>query len=325
MAYSQCVEERVSAMKLQPTGKFDNSARSYEHITVTPLAAAMGAKISDVDLSNLSDGQFREIEDALYRHKMVYFRDQQLQHADQEAFTLRFGDFGTDAYTTGVPNHPEIQPLLKEADTRVKMIFGEGWHTDSPFLARPPSISLLYGVDTPPFGGDTIWTNTALAYECLSDTMKTILAPLKVHMSAAEVLVEIDRQNRGKNGPTANQTEGAEQTRIGNMDLDLERQSMIDGAYHPLVRTHPVTGEKALYVEQTYSRGIEGLTDEEARPLLEFLVSHVTHASFTCRLRWENGTFVVWDNRTCIHHAFNDYDGYRRELYRTTVLGEVPS
>lgn len=312
-------------MKLQPTGKFDNGARHYEHITVTPLAAAMGAKISDVELSNLSDAQFEEIENALYRHKMIYFRDQRLRHADQQEFTLRFGQFGTDAYTKGMPGHPNIQPLIKEPETRVKVIFGEGWHTDSPFLPRPPSISMLYGVDMPPFGGDTIWTNTALAYDCLSDTMKTLLAPLKVHMSAIDVLNEFDRQNRKIGGALSDQTGESRQNRVGDMELDLERQSMIDGNYHPLVRTHPVTGERALYVEQSYSQGIEGLTEEEARPLLDFLVSHITHPSFSCRLRWENNTFVVWDNRSCLHQAFNDYDGYRRELYRTTVMGEVPS
>jgi len=150
-------------------------------------------------------------------------------------------------------------------------------------------------------------------------------------MSAAEVLAEIDRQNRAKGradpGPApADASPGDEgRTRLGNIELDLERQSMIDGAFHPLVRTHPVTGRKALYVEQTYSRGIEGMTEAEARPLLDFLLGHVTHPSFTCRLRWERNTFVVWDNRSCIHHAFNDYDGFRREHYRTTVLGEVPA
>jgi len=303
-------------MRLQPTGKFDNSAKPYTHITVTPLAAAMGARISGVDLSNLSDAQFEEIADALYRHKMIYFRDQHFSHTDHEAFTLRFGEFGTDAYTTGLPDHPNIQPLIKEAETRVKMIFGEGWHTDSPFLARPPSISTLYGVDIPPYGGDTIWANTELAYACLSDAMKTMLAPLRVHMSAAEVLKEIDGLNSEKSE--------SDQTRIGNMELDLERQSMIEGSHHPLVRTHPVTGKKALYVEQTYSLGIEGMTDEEAKPLLDFLLAHITQASFTCRLRWRANSFVAWDNRSCVHQAFNDYDGYRREMYRTTVLGEVP-
>ena len=147
--------------------------------------------------------------------------------------------------------------------------------------------------------------------------MKDMLTPLKVHMSAAEVLQEIDRLNPAN-------SDGAME-KIGNLELDLERQSMIDGSHHPLVRTHPVTGEKALYVEQTYSVGIEGFHEEEAKPFLNYLLSHITQASFTCRLRCENNTFVAWDNRCCVHQAFNDYDGCRREMYRTTVLGEVPA
>ncbi|NNE83603.1 MAG: hypothetical protein HKN28_06500 [Alphaproteobacteria bacterium] len=309
-------------MRLQPTGKFDNNAKTYDHIAVTPLAAAMGAAISGVDLSALTDAQFDDIADALYRHKMIYFRDQRMSHGDQEAFTLRFGDFGTDAYTKGLPGHPNIQPVTKEAETRVKMIFGEGWHTDSPFLARPPAISMLYGVDVPPFGGDTIWANTELAYDYLSDTMKTLLAPLRVHMSAVGVIGMIDRTNAEKGEPAPEP--GSKQTKIGGMELEIERQSMIEGSYHPLVRTHPVTGRKSLYVEETYSQGFEGMTEEESQPLLEFLQRHVTQASFTCRLRWTPNTFVVWDNRSCLHHAFNDYDGHRREMYRTTVEGEVP-
>lgn len=309
-------------MRLQPTGKFDNSARAYDHITVAPLAAAMGAKISGVDLSDLTDAQFEDIADALYRHKMIYFRDQRISHSDQEAFTLRFGAFGTDAYTKGLPDHPNIQPVIKQAETRVKMIFGEGWHTDSPFLARPPAISMLYGVDIPPYGGDTIWANTELAYDYLSDTMKTMLAPLRVHMSAIWVIGMIDRTNAEKGEPTPEA--GSQQTKIGGMEIDIERQSMIAGSYHPLVRTHPVTGRKSLYVEATYAQGIEGMSDEESRPLLDFIRSHITQASFTCRLHWEKNSFVVWDNRSCLHHAFNDHDGYRREMYRTTVQGEVP-
>jgi taurine dioxygenase len=100
---------------------------------------------------------------------------------------------------------------------------------------------------------------------------------------------------------------------------------MVAGSYHPLVRTHPITGRKALFVDETYSKGIEGMTDAEASALIRFLQAHVTQASFTCRLRWRNDTVVVWDNRSCIHHAFNDYDGFRREMYRTTVLGETPA
>jgi alpha-ketoglutarate-dependent taurine dioxygenase len=305
-------------MKLQPIGKFDNAAKPYKHIEVTPHAAAMGAEIAGVDIARLTDAQAAEIKDALWRHKMIYFRDQRIGHGDQESFTLRFGEFGTDAYTTGMPGHPNIQPVVKEAETRVKMVFGEGWHTDSPFLARPPAVSILYSAEVPPWGGDTIWCNTALAYDYLSATMKAMLAPLRVHMSAIEVLKNIDAGNDAAR-------QDAKRTNLGNMELDLERASMIAGSFHPLVRTHPETGTKALYVDETYAQAIDGMTEAESKALLRFLVAHVTQPSFQCRLRWANGMLVAWDNRSCIHHAFNDYDGYRRAMYRSTVLGEAPA
>ena len=109
------------------------------------------------------------------------------------------------------------------------------------------------------------------------------------------------------------------------MTLDMKTRQMVEGSFHPMVRTHPKTGEKALWVDQTYSSGIEGMTDDEAGGLLGFLKEHISQPAFTCRLRWEAGTFMIWDNRICAHHAFNDYDGFRREMYRTTVMGEVPA
>ena len=303
-------------MKFHPTGIFDNSARQYDHITALPVAAAMGAEIRGVQISELSDQQFPEIEDALYRHKMIFLRDQDMSHDDQEAFTLRFGDFGVDAYTLGTDEHRNVQPVVKEADTRTEMIFGSRWHTDSPFMERPPSISMLFGADIPPYGGDTIWSNTALAHDNLSDAMKQVLAPLKVHMSAIEVVTQLQREG--------DRREGAGRTTLGDMELDVKTQEMVDGWFHPIVRTHPKTGEKALYVDHAYSHGIYGMTDDEAGSILSFLKNHVAQPAFTCRLRWAPGTFAVWDNRICIHQAFNDYDGFRREMYRTTVLGEVP-
>jgi taurine dioxygenase len=306
-------------MKLHPTGSFDNSAKNYEHITSVPLAAAMGAEIRDVQISHLTDEQFLEIEDALYRHKMIYLRDQNMSHADQEAFTLRFGDFGIDAYTTGTDGHPNVQPVVKEADTRTPMIFGSGWHTDSPFMETPPAISMLFGADIPPYGGDTIWCNAVLAYNYLSDTMKKVIAPLRVHMTARDVVGMLFEMNKnseaGKSGPKT----------FGNMELDVDTQAMVAGWYHPMVRTHPKSGEKSLYVDHTYSHGIQGMTDSEAQALLGFLKNHVSQPAFSCRLRWAQKTFAVWDNRLCIHQAFNDHDGFRRELYRTTVMGEVPA
>jgi len=301
---------------VHPTGNFDNSAKNYKHIQAFPLAAAMGAEIRGVNLNNLSDEAFAEIENALYRHKLIYFRDQDFTFSDHENITLRFGEFGTDAYTTGVVGHENIQPVIKEADTETKMVFGSGWHSDSAFLERPPSVAINYGKDMPPYGGDTMFANSVLAYNSLSDTMKEMIAPLKVWMSAKRVVAAMQAEKADYVGEKI--------TNLGNIELDVDTQKMLEGAYHPLVRTHPVTGEKSLFVEKTYANGIEGMSEEEAMPIIDFLASFATQESFTCRLRWESKTVIMWDNRICLHQAFNDYQGFRREMYRATVLGEKP-
>ena len=307
-------------MIIHPAGVFDNQARAYEHIVVEELAAAMGAEVKGVDLAAVTDEQFAEIEHALFRHKMIFFRDQRINHADHESFSLRFGDFADDAYTKGVEGHVNIQPVIKEAGIEVAMIFGSGWHTDSAFLPNPPAISMLYGVDIPPYGGDTIWANAALAYATLSEAMRAMIAPLRVRMSMRTVL------------SLAQELMEPDDTAIGRLaatrdagPLDPAIAAKVKGTAHPLVRTHPVTGERALYCDKTYARCIDGMTEAESEPLLRFLSDHLTQPAFTCRLRWAPGTFAVWDNRLCVHQAFNDHDGYRRELYRTTVAGEVPA
>lgn len=283
-------------------------------IRTRPLAAAMGGEVLDVQITDLTDASFGEIEQALHHHKMIFFRNQTLSLTDQELFTLRFGEFGTDAYTRGMPNHPDIQPVVKEAGTKSKMIFGGGWHTDSPFLLQPPSVSILHGVDIPPFGGDTIWYNSVLAYESLSTTMQNLIAPLRVHMSAKNVIDSMCQLEEEKNGTST----------LSDMELKLDVQAMLKGAYHPLVRRHPKSKEVAIYCDSVYTIGLEGLADRESKPILDFLVSHITQEIFTCRLKWEPHTVAVWDNRICLHRAFNDYDGYRRVMYRTTVKGETP-
>ena len=293
-------------MQLYPLSWFDDEANGYTLIKTVPLASAMGAEIRGVDLRKVSDPQLEQVKSALWRYKMIYFRDQNLTLEDQENLTLRFGEFGTDAYTKGSPGHPNVQKLVKEASTKVDRVFGEGWHTDSPFLKQPPSVTMLYGRDVPPYGGDTWWCNTEVAYEFLSNGMKKLLEGLRVHMTAREAIrltVSI----------------------VGDMKIEMEsQQEILRGNFHPLVRTHPQTGRKALFVDQIYAQGIEGLKEEEARPLLDYLGRHVTREEFSCRLRWSSGTLVMWDNRQVVHKAFNDYDGLRREMYRTIVNGEVP-
>lgn len=295
-------------IRLSPSGAFDNSARPYRRIEVAPLASALGAELVGVRLAELDDEGFGEVQDALWRHKMLFARRQDLDHAGHEAFAARFGAFGTDAYTQGVPGHRNVQPVIKEADHRSPALFGSGWHTDSPFLPVPPGVTILRSVEVPPFGGDTVWANTALAFRMLSPAMQTMLRPLRVVMSA-------------RNNAYTQEKLGGAALAFSSED---NKRAAFEGTAHPLVRRHPVTGEEALYVDEVYAVGIDGMTEAEARPLLEFLCRHVIQHGFTCRLRWEAGMVAMWDNRTTIHLAANDYDGHRREMYRTTLAGEAP-
>ena len=307
-------------MRLHPTGKFDNRAAQYAHIEAKPLAAAMGAEICGVKVGSITDEQFEEVRHALFRHKMIYFRGQKLTHAEHEAFSLRFGPFAVDAYTSGVPGHRNVHPLIKDADDQSKMVFGEGWHTDSPFLPEPPSITILRSIEVPPFGGDTMWANSALAYQMLSSTYRRMIQDLKVHFSLRDVLAAVHSAVEERDTPIGRlaSTRNSEQ-----LSDDLKKK--IRGNFHPMVRTHPVTSEKALYVDGAYAIGIEGMDPEESAPIIRYLAEHVTQPAFQCRLRWEADMLALWDNRLCVHQAYNDYQGHRRELYRTTVVGEKPS
>jgi taurine dioxygenase len=295
-------------VRLSPTGAFDNSAHSYTGIEARPIASAMGAEIVCPSLPDLDETGFAELRDALWRHKMVFLRGAELSHAEHEAFARRWGPFGEDAYTQGVEGHRNVQPVIKEADHRSKGLFGAGWHTDSPFLPVPPGVTILRSVEIPPYGGDTVWANCALAFRMLSSAMQAMLRPLAVRMSARDNL------------HTQKLADGKE--------LDFAsaeaRSAAMDGSVHPLVRTHPHTGEEALYVDEVYATAIEGMTGPESRVLIDFLTRHITQHHFTCRLRWEPGMVAMWDNRAVLHIAANDYDGHRREMYRTTLAGEVP-
>ena len=262
---------------------FRNKPFVGEFITTKPLSAAMGGEVLDIQLRQLTPEAFLELKTALYHHKMIFIRGQELSLQDQESITLNFGEFGTDAYSTGMPGHPDIQPVIN-------------------------------GVDIPPYGGDTIWYNAVLAYESLSEIMKNLLKDLKVHMSAKNVVDALHRL-----GSASQKT-----TKMSDMELELDIQSMVEGSFHPMVRRHPHSDEVSLYCDSVYSIGIKGMTSHECKPLLDFIVSHTTQEQFSCRLRWEPNTVAIWDNRVCLHRAFNDYNGFRREMHRTTVKGEVP-
>ncbi|MEO6153493.1 MAG: TauD/TfdA family dioxygenase, partial [Croceibacterium sp.] len=249
-----------------------------------------------------------DFKQALYHHKMLYLKDQHLTHAEHEAFGARLGPFAVDAYTQGVPGHRDVHPIIKEADTKVASLFGGGWHTDSPFLPEPPAITTLRSVEVPPYGGDTSWANCALAFRHLSPTYQDLLRRLRVHMSARNNYL----------------TQSVLLDRPIEFSSEETKKAGLEGRYHPLVRTHPETGEESVYICDTYTVGFEGMTTQEARPIYDFLVAHCTQQAFTCRLRWEAGMVAMWDNRTAMHLAPNDYDGHRREMYRTTTAGTAP-
>tara|TARA_A100001391_G_scaffold95213_3_gene63082 strand:+ start:5020 stop:5919 length:900 start_codon:yes stop_codon:yes gene_type:complete len=296
-------------VRVSPCGDFDNHPFQSNHFTVEPLSAAMGAEVVGVRLPELSDEGVESLKQALWKHKMIFLRDQHLTHAEHEEFSTRLGPFAVDAYTQGVEGHRDVHPIIKEADEVTPSLFGGGWHTDSPFLPEPPSITFLRQVEGPPYGGDTAWANCALAFKHLSKTYQDMLRPLKVWMSARNNIAT-QAFLRGEALPFG--------------DPDKLAQGM-KGSYHPFVRTHPHTGEPSLYICDTYAAGIEGMTTHEAKPIIDWLVQHTTQHAFTCRLRWRPGMVCMWDNAATMHLGPNDYDGFRREMYRTTIAGGVPA
>jgi taurine dioxygenase len=279
------------------------------HIKVTPIAGSLGAEISGVDLSRpLDDATFEEVRKAFLDHCVIFFRDQKITPDQQKDFSRRFGTLNVHPYVGHLAGHPEIIPIIKEKDEKVN--FGGGWHSDMTFLAEPPLGSVLYAKETPLFGGDTLWANQYLAYEQLSAGMKQMLEGLTaIHTAGMQYGTnsEASRNSEKRKSMETKVTEAAETT--------IE---------HPVVRTHPESGRKALFVNEAFTLKFKGMTRRESRPLLQFLFEHSTQEPYTCRFRWEPGSLAFWDNRCTQHYALNDYHGQRREMHRVTIDGDKP-
>ncbi|THD60986.1 TauD/TfdA family dioxygenase [Phenylobacterium sp.] len=282
---------------------------AYRCIEVTPQASGFGAEISGLDLSRpLPAEALAEVKGAWAAHGVVAFPDQPLSLEAQEAFTQAMGGFGVDPYIAPMPGHPNVLELRREPDETATN-FGAGWHSDWSFQAEPPAATLLHAKVVPPVGGDTLFVDATRAYESLSPTMQAMLAPLRAIHSA--------RQAYGTSGVFARET--AKRT------LQIMVSEEADGSLsHPLVRTHPVTGRKALFVSPVYTVGIEGLTEPEAKAILGFLFAHLTQEAFVYRHRWREQTLLMWDNRCTMHFAEGGYDGHLRLMHRTTVKGDTP-
>lgn len=244
-----------------------------------------------------------EIRRCLLENLVVFFRDQPLEPARFLAFAARFGTPVEYPFVAGIDGFPTIIEVLKRETETVN--FGGIWHSDTTYLDEPPMGSLLLARTVPPRGGDTLFANMYLAYETLSDGLKRVLDGLSAVSSSAKADVSKTREDRIKDS-------GARDARPAYE------------AVHPVVRTHPETGRKALYVNVAHTARFEGWTEAESAPLLAFLHQHQTRPEFTCRFRWEVGSLAFWDNRSAQHYPINDYHGHRRLMHRITLAGDRP-
>ena len=273
-------------------------------LDIRPIAGALGAEIHGVDLSqSLDSGIVAGIRSALLNHLVIFFRGQTLLPAQLVAFARHFGTLSHYPFVKGLPDHQEVIEVTKLEHEKVN--FGGVWHSDTTYLEQPPMGSMLFALEVPPAGGDTLFANMFMAYETLSEGMKRVLAGLKVVNSSAKADVSRTREDRIADNPGQN------------------TRNVFEAA-HPIVRTHPESGRKALYVNAAHSLRFEGMTEEESAPLLNFLFRHQVKPEFTCRFRWEPGSLAFWDNRATQHNPINDYHGYRRRMHRVTIAGDTP-
>ena len=280
---------------------------NHQELIVRPISGALGAEISDINLAKCANS-IDQIKAAFLKYHVLVFREQTLNPIEIKNFAKYFGPLETHPYIKGLDEHPEVAPIIKEANEKIN--FGGGWHTDMSFLSCPPLGSLLYAIETPEFGGDTLFANQHAAYESLSDPMKEFVGQLKgLHSAASQY---------GLNGDSEKRVEARKSMALGISEKAHAQVS------HPVVRTHPESGLRALYINRPFTERLKGLRSSESNALLSFLWSHCEEPRFTCRVRWEPGTVTLWDNRIVQHYALNDYDGRRREMHRVTIRGDRP-
>lgn len=274
---------------------------------VQPLAGSLGARVAGVDLSHpLSNADADAVYSAFLAHKVLVFEGRILEPEAQLRAARLFGEPDIYPFIKGLEGFPEVIEILKTEKDQVN--FGGGWHSDTAYLPKPAKGTLLMAAETPASGGDTLFANTAAAFEALSDGMKAALEGLtgvndsnSLYGNRAQAMAKLD-------GMAANNVADAE----------------VFVSEHPVVRTHPETGEKGLYLSRAHTKRFANMTEAESQPLIAFLAQHIQRPEFTCRVRWQPGTVTVWDNRVTQHAALNDYQGQRRRMRRVTLKGEPP-
>jgi taurine dioxygenase len=282
---------------------------SQPSIEIQPIAGAMGAEIRGVDLSKpLEDAAFAAVKGALLDHGAIFFREQTLPPHAQLAFARRFGELDVHPIVNGMDEHPELVRVWKPAGQSAS--FGVGWHSDNSFFQEPSLGSVLYGVTIPPYGGDTLYAHMERAYQALSPALRDFLDGLTAVHSAARAYA-----------PSL----VGEAKYAGDAPITYRYSEAVnEEAEHPVVRTHPETGRKSLYVNAMFTSRIVGLEPAESDALLDFLFEHMARPEFTCRFRWTPGAVAVWDNRCVQHYAMDDYRDFERLMFRVTVRGDRP-
>ena len=276
----------------------------FQRVEVRPATGAIGAEIVGVDLaSRPDDATFEEVRQALYTYKALSIRGQKLDAKSLHEVARRFGPFSGNPVHIPVEGFDDIVRFVREPDETGKVI-GEDFHMDLAWMEKPPGLTMLYGEVIPPVGGDTMFASLEHAYNYLSSGMKALLADLVgVHSGKGVFANNAAHKNLGVR---------TEATRVEDIETE-----------HPLVCVNPYTGKPYIFVSGVLNR-FKGMTEAESRPIIDYLFSVATRPEFTCRLRWEPGTLTIWDNPHLLHTAINDYSGYRRITYRTTVEGNVP-
>jgi len=273
-------------------------------IEVRRIAGAIGAEISGVDLSqDLNDETVADIRKAWLDHCVIFFHDQKLPPPRFLSFAKRFGAVIEYPFVKGIDGFPEIIPVVKLEHEKTN--FGGIWHSDTSYLEAPPMGTMLIAREVPPHGGDTMFANTTLAYETLSDGMKRLLDGLIGINSSAKADFSRTREDSVKQ----------------NLRPDAKKEYVGE---HPVVRTHPETGRKALYLNVGHTLRFKDMSVEESQPILDYLFQHQVRPEFTCRFNWRVGSLAFWDNRCALHNPVNDYHGHRRAMLRITLAGDKP-
>ena len=274
---------------------------TYETIAVQPLNPTIGAEIDGVDLSKpLSKQTFEEVHEALMQHQVIFFRDQEMTLDEHKAFGRLFGELHIHPAAKKTEGHPEV--LTIHADERSKVIAGMRWHSDVSCDKEPPMGSILHLHEIPESGGDTMFASMYAAYDSLSEPVKGFIGGLEAWHESAHV----------------------HRDRLGHKGELRDGKDSYPVSLHPIVRTHPVTQRKTLFVNENFTTRIDGLEPRESEAILKMLYDHIAKPEFHCRFTWRERSVAFWDNRCAQHRVVWDYYPQVRHGYRVTVAGDKP-